>query len=185
MHEARSELESFILGLIWKHGPISVYGIRLLLRASPSTHWSGSAGSIYPLIKRLDRDGLLVAEPHTQGRRKSLRFSVSPAGIEEIRRWIGPPLPKEAVSVVFDPLRSRMRFLGLLDRQERLEWIDHAIRRLEEVRDRVDQWDAANEDAFSRLVTAHGRKDVVMRTQWLMEAKKTLSEGQVTREERG
>ena len=39
-----SELECFVLGLIWQLGPVSAYAVRTQMQKSPSTQWSGSAG---------------------------------------------------------------------------------------------------------------------------------------------
>ena len=61
--QSLSELEAFVLGLIWQFGPISPYAIRRHMHQSPSTQWSASAGAIYPLVAKLEKSKLVAAGP--------------------------------------------------------------------------------------------------------------------------
>lgn len=168
-----SELECFVLGLIWKYGPCTAYSVRLRLQTSPSTQWSGSAGSVYPLVQRLARMGLLKSRAAARGRRASLEYTATPKGIAALRAWIGPPLPAEAVTVTHDPLRSRLRFLAALPVEQRRAWIEAAVQSLTVVARRVRQWEQAHgseSDAFDDLLTRSGLLDVKARKTWLREA---------------
>ena len=49
-----SELEGVCLGLVRKHEPCTAYRVRQELKAAPSSHWQASAGSVYPLLTRLE-----------------------------------------------------------------------------------------------------------------------------------
>jgi DNA-binding PadR family transcriptional regulator len=161
-----------VLGLIWRHGPCSAYTIRRQLQDSPSTQWSGSAGAIYPLMQRLERQGLLAATAGGTGQRRSLKYAITGTGLAMLRVWIGPPLPPEAVTVAHDPLRSRLRFLDLLPAEERRAWVAAAIRSLEEVLARVRRWEDSHEpgEPLGRIVTRSGELDVEARRRWLEEA---------------
>jgi DNA-binding PadR family transcriptional regulator len=175
---ARSELECFVLGLVWRHGPCSAYAVRAHLQASPSTQWSGSAGAIYPLVRRLERAGLLTSRAESTGKRRSRSYTVTPRGLRVLRAWIGPPLPAEAVSVAYDPLRSRMRFLGALPPREQRAWVRQARQELEAVMERVRNWHevyTAGGDPFAALVTRNGELDVQTRSAWLREAERRLA----------
>jgi DNA-binding PadR family transcriptional regulator len=173
-----SELECFVLGLIWRHGPSSPYTIRRLLQDSPSTQWSGSAGSIYPLMRRLEHRGQLRSEPAATGDRPAREYVITEAGIEAMRAWIGPPLPDYAVTVAHDPLRSRIRFLDLLQPAEQRAWIAAAKAALEEVLARVQRWEelhAESDEPLAAILTLSGETDVESRTRWLREAEAMLS----------
>jgi DNA-binding PadR family transcriptional regulator len=161
-----------VLGLVWRHGPCSAYAIRRQLQDSPSTQWSGSAGAIYPLMQRLERQGLLAAAAGGTGQRRSLEYAITGAGLAMLRAWIGPPLPPEAVTVAHDPLRSRLRFLDLLPAEERRAWVAAAISSLEEVLARVRHWEDANQpgEPLGGIVTRSGELDVEARRRWLEEA---------------
>lgn len=180
MRERRlSELECFVLGLVWRHGPVSAYGVRRHLTASPSTQWSGSAGAIYPLVRRLERRGLLKSSAVRRGRRRGREYVITERGLRALRAWIGPPLGAEAVTVAYDPLRSRARFLGALSAAERRAWVAAALEGLEEVARRVRAWEEAYGagDEWARLVTRNGELDVRTRAAWVREVGRAAGEG--------
>jgi len=124
--ERFSELEACVLGLVWKEGPCTPYQIHQRMAASPSPHWSGSAGAIYPVFRRLEERGWIETKPVRQGRREAKQCRVSPAGRAALRRWLAPPVPEWVAELSIDPLRLRVRFLGVLPRAKQLEFLDQA-----------------------------------------------------------
>lgn len=165
-----SELECFVLGLIWQRPRSTAYDIRRRLEESPSTQWSASAGAIYPLVQKLERARHLSGRDRRTGRRARREFIVTAKGLRALRAWIGPPLPRDAVTVTHDPLRSRARFLSLLDPAERGAWVGHARDALGEVERRVHEWrdaHAGGSDPYADLLTAHAVLDLEFRRRWL------------------
>lgn len=126
-----SELEGAVLGLVWAEGPCTPYAVRRVFQQSPSPHWSGSAGAIYPLVRRLESRGLIRSRAHATGGRASTLYRVTPAGMRALRGWLEPPLPETAIGVPVDPLRTRLRFLGALAPAKRAAFLAHAEVRLE------------------------------------------------------
>lgn len=170
-----------MLGLIWQTGPASAYDIRRRMAQSPSTQWSASAGAIYPLVHRLHRRRLLSARAQATGKRARRVYAITPAGLRVLRAWIGPPLSADAISVAYDPLRSRARFLAALTPARRLAWIAAARAALDEVERRVRAWDEAHpaepgapEDRITRMITRNGQLDVESRARWLDEFDRAL-----------
>jgi DNA-binding PadR family transcriptional regulator len=166
----RSELECFTLGLIWRHGPCSAYEVRRLMQDSPSTQWSASAGAIYPLIRRLERDGLVAGRDRPHGKRSRRVYQTTATGESALQSWIGPPLAAEAVTVAYDPLRSRARFLGVLPARKRQLWVEAALTALDRVAARVKAWDeryGGPRDAVGAAITRSGELDVRTRRAWL------------------
>jgi DNA-binding PadR family transcriptional regulator len=165
-----SELECFVLGLVWQMGPVSPYDIRTHMLKSPSTKWSGSAGAIYPLIRKLTRHGLVAGRQEQVGQRRRVRYKVTAAGLRALKAWIGPPLATDAITVSYDPLRSRARFLAALTPAQRRRWVQAARAALVAVEERVRRWHelyAADGDVFLALLTRHGELDVAARRKWL------------------
>jgi DNA-binding PadR family transcriptional regulator len=165
-----SDLAAFVLGLVWQHGPCSAYEIRRFLLDSPSAQWSGSAGAIYPLVRRLERDGLLRGAQIRGDRRGRREVTITALGSAALRAWIGPPLGPGVVTVTADPLRSRARFLGALTPKRRAAWIAAAKTALEEVLAAVDRWDAiygAASDPHLRFLTTHAKLETAARRAWL------------------
>lgn len=167
-----SELECFTLGLVWQIGPCTPYVVRKRMLDSPSTQWSGSAGAIYPLMRRLKRQGLLRVKQEATGRRKHESYSITPSGLKALKQWIGPPMVDEAITVTHDPLRSRARFLGALTRRQQLAWLKAALDVLGEVERRVKEWEESytEDDEFLHLVGRTGELDVQTRRKWIREA---------------
>ena len=66
-----SELEYVVLGVVRQEAPCTPYVIRQVFAHSPSSYWSGSAGAIYPLVRRLERRGLLESTERRRGSRTS------------------------------------------------------------------------------------------------------------------
>jgi DNA-binding PadR family transcriptional regulator len=172
---SRSELECFVLGVVWQLGPSSPYDVRRHVQASPSTQWSASAGAIYPLMRRLERARLLSARAERSGNRRRREYRITPAGRSALRAWIGPPLAPEAVTVAHDPLRSRARFLGALTPAQQRAWLAAARAALDEVERRVRAWGEAagarggEWSRSARLMTRSGELDVESRRRWLDE----------------
>lgn len=165
-----SELESFVLGLVWQLGPCSPYELRMSMQRSPSTQWSASAGAIYPLVARLVRRGLLKGRAKRAGRRARREYTLTARGRKKLTEWVGPPFSREAVTVSYDPLRSRARFLGVLSATERGQWIASAREALDEVERHVRRWDETAADSVgpaAALMTSSGLRDVASRREWL------------------
>jgi DNA-binding PadR family transcriptional regulator len=179
----RSELECFVLGLAWQLGPASPYEVRRHMQESPSTQWSGSAGAIYPLMRRLERAGLLTSHAERDGKRRRREYRITPKGLNALRAWIGPPLGPEAVTVAHDPIRSRARFLAALPPARRREWLAAARAALDQVERLVRAWSdryaaAGNQELSraARLMTRSGEIDVESRRRWLDEAAQSHGE---------
>lgn len=165
-----------MLGLVWQMGGGSAYDVRRTMSDSPSSQWSASTGAIYPLMRRLQRQGLLSMKPQRTGQRLRRWYTITPAGKQALRLWIGPPLAPEAVSVAHDPLRSRARFLGLLSSDERAHWVASAITALKLVDARVREWEKkyGSKDEFQSLVSRNGELETLARHAWLREMEKHL-----------
>jgi DNA-binding PadR family transcriptional regulator len=119
-------LEIAVLGVISLHQPCSGYGIRKVFERSPSGHWSGSTGAIYPLLRRLEKEGLIQSALRRGDGRSSRSYRLSRNGKSELVKWLQPPLPDGRDLMPIDPLRVRVRFLGVLSPEQRLAVIHDA-----------------------------------------------------------
>lgn len=177
--EKLSELEGAVLGLAWSMGPATPYAIRKVFLDSPAPHWSGSAGAIYPLVRRLERQGLLRSEAAARGRRTSRLYTLTGEGLSRLRAWISPA-PREAVGVPMDPLRTRLRFLEALPAGERTRFIRECRRRLrehlEEVREDCRRRRRSG-DRYEYLMARGALLAVRARLAWLSEVQKALARG--------
>jgi DNA-binding PadR family transcriptional regulator len=159
---APTELEGAALGLVVRDGPCTSYAVAEIFRGSPSEVWSGSAGSIYPLMRRLERRGLVVSESGATGRRGRRVYRATPEGRREFRRWLTDA--GRAAGMGHDPLRTRLVFLDLLPRGSRAGFfaaVREALARVpppprsdERIERLHRRWNRARRRIFDELVAA-------------------------------
>jgi DNA-binding PadR family transcriptional regulator len=138
LHKARdrrlSELEGCILGTLWLRGASTAYAVRRVFLDSPSSHWSGSAGAVYPALERLENLELVDSEHASRGDREAWRYALTSAGRRRFLTWLEPPFPEEIVSLPPDPLRTRLSFIGMLTPARRAEFFAASAAALREMR---------------------------------------------------
>ena len=122
-----TELESCVLGIVAEEQPCTAYTIRRHLGASLSSYWSASAGAIYPLMRRLDSRGWIRTEEKAFGTRKRRSFLLTAEGRRRLREWLSPSDAAWSAAFTYDPIRTRVFFLGHVPRKQRLEFLDEAI----------------------------------------------------------
>lgn len=104
MPPSLTELEGAVLSEIHHRGHTTAFQVRRAFQDSPSVEWSGSAGAVYPAIKRMIDNGLIDAERETTGRRTA-HLSVTAHGLALLDDWIAD-VPR-AIGVGLDPFRLR------------------------------------------------------------------------------
>jgi DNA-binding PadR family transcriptional regulator len=124
-----SEIEACVLGLISVDGPATPYAIRKVFLESPNPQWSGSAGTIYPLIARLLRRKLIRSKVCLTGKRRSHRISVTTSGSWALEQWLSVPIPEWVAGVPPDPLRTRVRFLDAMSNNQQRVFLLNAHQR--------------------------------------------------------
>lgn len=81
-----------ILGLLAIESNQSGYEIRKTVKGSVGYFWGESYGQIYPALKRLLAEGLIVARPSgSSGGRKRQEYSLTPAGRAALEEWLAIP----------------------------------------------------------------------------------------------
>ncbi|HSV62417.1 MAG TPA: PadR family transcriptional regulator [Chthoniobacterales bacterium] len=124
-----SELEGAVLGVVSLHDRLTPYQIRKVFERSPNPHWSGSAGSIYPLVQRLARNRLLSVREHATGERRGLKYNLTASGRKILRAWIIEAEHEKLVGIS-DLLRLRFRFLPALTSKEQRRFVDTMISKM-------------------------------------------------------
>jgi len=126
------ELEGLVLGYVFKTGPCTAYQIRKLLRSSPSSQWRGSAGSIYPLLERLERIGLIEGKDDEDDLRARRLLGITRSGKQALKAWVKAGAKEDLVSAISDPVRTRIFFLDVLTSRERTKLLADMLLALEE-----------------------------------------------------
>jgi len=125
-----SEIEACVLALVSVDGPATPYAIRNVFLTSPNPQWSGSAGTIYPLVERLKRRKLIRTKVFRTGKRRGNMILLTSAGSQAVRRWLSLPVPEWVAGVPPDPLRTRVRFLDVLNARQRRAFFQDAYQRM-------------------------------------------------------
>lgn len=121
-----TELEHCVLGVVWRDGPCSAYAVQREFARSVSSTWSASAGSIYPVIRRLERLGLVRARTMVWGTRGKREFVATAKGKRTLTAWI-EHLPDWTGKPTIDPIRTRTNFLeALKSRKAQLRFVTRA-----------------------------------------------------------
>ncbi|WP_230482675.1 PadR family transcriptional regulator [Sphingomonas sp. Leaf21] len=116
--EGRSltELEGAILSEIEHRGHRTAFQVRRAFAESFSLEWRGSAGAVYPAVRRLEGEGLLSASEPTGGRR-ARSLALTAIGREALMTWARDPALSSSSGV--DPFRLRAGIWSLLPKPER------------------------------------------------------------------
>lgn len=112
-----TELEGAVLALVGRSAPVTGYALTRMTAASPSEYWSGSAGAVYPLVKRLAERGLIAAMAGSQGKRNRTSYSLTAEGEQALKSWVLDS--QRAAGLGFDPLRTRVVYLDQCSAAER------------------------------------------------------------------
>ncbi len=141
-----TELEGAILSEVFYRGRQTAFQVRKSFADSPSLEWKGSAGAVYPAVKRLERDGLLTSQA-TGDRRATKLLDVTRAGKKRLFEWACAP--ERGASTGIDPFRMRS---GI--------WLQLPAGRRKQV---ILDMRAAVKKDFEALLIYARRKDVIER----------------------
>ena len=165
-----TELDSTILAIIARDGPLSAYDVRKVFARSLTSTWSSSTGSIYPSIRRLQEAGYVTAGTAKGARaRKSLR--VTAPGRAAVDSWLRG-ITAEVAGPTPNPIRTRMYFVGIVNPAGRLAIIQQAIESTRAAlvaaeHARVERASAGAGDAMQHLASEGVLFELRARLEWL------------------
>ena len=132
-----SELEYLILAMV-SEGIVSGYAMRKEMTRMRGGRWSAESGSVYRVLRRLERDKLLM-EMRKVGvpNRERTEYAITPQGEALLRSWITFPPDREEFAFLVDPIRTRSYFLRRLQPAEQVRvvktWIHESKQFLAEL----------------------------------------------------
>ena len=175
-----TDLEAVTLAYILRRAPCTPYEVRRSFEKSTSTRFSSSAGSIYPLMKRLHERGFLTIEDTQSDGRGTKRYSATRKGRNRVCNWI-TGLADPAMIGVYDPIRSRLLNLSLLPKAEQIPWLEQMIELLgqqEDVIRRYEEQEFVGDERLYEIARVAMRKENAFRKSWLQLALDALKEDQ-------
>lgn len=115
-----SELEYLILAMVGE-GISSGYAMRKEMNRMRGGRWSAESGSVYRVLRRLEKDSLLnearrVGVPN----RERTEYELTPQGEALLHSWLTFPPDRSELAFLVDPIRTRSYFLARLKPNEQL-----------------------------------------------------------------
>jgi PadR family transcriptional regulator AphA len=180
MGKKRTRTAYAVLGFLAK-GAKSGYEIKQDIEERAGHFWNESFGQIYPILKKLDKDGLIEKVDSEQtGKRSRQRYAITESGLEELKEWIEDP-------VEFEVIRSELLlklFCGAhvdidTSLQHLADYKSHLLRlqkRIKKTRANLSpQLNAETPDAVCKLATLDwGIEGSNMSLKWIEKTKEQL-----------
>jgi len=115
-----SELEYLILAMVGENIN-SGYAMRKEMNRMRGGRWSAESGSVYRVLRRLEKDGL-VLEARKVGvpNRERTEYELTPQGEALLTSWLTFPPDRTEMAFLVDPLRTRCYFLFRLKPSEQI-----------------------------------------------------------------
>ena len=118
-----TDLEAVALGIVWKQPGRTAYEVMSEFSQSLTARFRSGAGSVYPLMNRLLDEGFLLRRDTRRGNQEKAVYRISASGKKCLTAWLSPPLSPDNFRMSPDPVRTRIYFLGLLDAEQRMQFL--------------------------------------------------------------
>jgi DNA-binding PadR family transcriptional regulator len=164
-------IELAILGLL-KERPMHGYQLNRELSEQLGGLWRVSYGSLYPSLRRLERQGAITSEPGTGARRKTV-YAITPDG-ERLFLELLEETPQEN-QTEDARFRVRLAFFRYLPPETRVRLLERRRQALETRLDDVKAHlrDSATTDDYQRALLDHARVGTESDIAWLTDLIRT------------
>ncbi len=176
MSRELTNLECVALAQIWKMRSCTAHELRLSFATSTSRRYSGSAGAIYPLLRRLEASGYVKSSTGRNGQQNKRIYALRSKGLKAVVQWLGDLDP--AVVSTDDPLRTRFQYLRLLKSAERADWFEAAAMALkaQDAAIRAEYEQAAYANDIDQAVCEGALEMNRLRQRWLSRMSKIFND---------
>lgn len=158
-----TELEAHALSLILRRPSLTAYQLRRAFADSPTRVIAMSQGTVYPLVQRLKKRGLIAAEEVAGDGRNAERLRCTSAGEAALKGWLW----RNDLAIPEDPLRSKLLILDLLDSEERRRWANEMRGQLLEVLANLEDFAETNPGPWLDLAHDNARTGLLGRIRWI------------------
>lgn len=174
-----TDLEYVVLGLISVE-PQSGYSIISTFETGQFQRWSASPGSIYPMLKRLEKsdyiEGNLESVHETRPRKM---YTLTPKGEDSLDSWMLAAPTKQEISELRDVMLLKFLFSeNRLSHDEVLEWLDRYEKATDQYEKMFHLQRAPELDVWSThqlLVVEEALMELSMQRSWIQMARHRLN----------
>ena len=167
-----------ILGLL-ADGPRSGYDIKADVEGAAAHFWRESFGSIYPVLEKLRKEGLVAVREAAVGGRRRRIFALTPAGRGALRSWLAEPVEPDVLRL---ELLLKLHVGGGAPPELMIDHLERYRREQEAYRALLDEFDRDLRNSprrepgrtYRRLTVRLGQHVCAARLAWAKEAIATL-----------
>ncbi len=166
-------VENVILGAVDK-GCRSGYAIKQLVDNATRFFWAASYGQIYPELRRLEREGLIVGTAEGAGGRGRTEYALTEKGHARLREWLLDP---EAGYELRDQGLLKLFFADAVDRGEAVQIVGNMRVAREQILVRLRAIEASGvATGSSALALEYGIEKHEWMIDWCRRVERRLSE---------
>ncbi len=168
-----------ILGMLFKSAK-SGYSILQLMQKSTVYFWQESDASIYPMLKKLEKEGKVTSKTESTGKRERTLFEITDAGKAEFLEWMElQPEPESHRN----ELLLKLFFGGTVARKTLIKQLQHRLQKVYATREGFRRVETdilasiSNKDPyklFGTLALKNGFFHTEAEIEWLTECIKIL-----------
>jgi len=120
-----------VLGMLLNK-PQTGYEILQMMQQSTANFWQESDASIYPMLKKLEKEGKVTSRSASTGRRERTIFTITPTGKKEFLVWMA--LPPEEQNYRSE-LLLKLFFGGYISPKKMIQQLELRLQKVEKERE--------------------------------------------------
>ena len=168
-------LDYIILGLLQKQ-PLSGYRIRKVFEDTALGNFGGSPGTIYPALKRLEKNEFILKLPIAETTK--FHYNVSSKGLDLLKIWLQELPKKELVQKDLNLLILKFAFMdSLLSKYHKLDFLQHLLIESQEYMDELEDFYVQEKEMMpltGQLAFEHGLLSYTTTISWCEKALERL-----------
>ena len=143
------KLRNVLLGLIYLHPSVSGYELKNIIQKSTGYFFQAALSQIYPALKTLTEEGFItfLIEPLV-GKQDRKVYSITEEGKQQLISWLRSPLESVKSFSAFEDFLLRLTFIGILDNEQILSFLNDCLASCEQEKQRVTQNNLSLEKAY-------------------------------------
>lgn len=168
-----------LLGFL-SRGASSAYRLQETIAGSVANFWRENDGRVYPILAKMEAEGLVISHEEATGGRKSRIYRITEAGTTALDQWLAddpvprPPRSELLLKIFFGYRQAPATLIGWLD--DKVIESDATLGRLGKVRPKLDAMAEENTDAEFWLMTLdYGERRAQFEKQWALECRQRLA----------
>lgn len=172
---SNTTVENIILGCL-SFGPKTGYEIKKIISMSSSWFYNASYGSIYPILKKHEENGLVSSEEIVENGRYKRLYQMTSKGEKIFKKWM---LESPRLMTVKYEMAVKLMFFAKLEPKQRIQQIEQHIEQLilfKQELEEIEPYAESEGDTYQRLILDWGENLYVFLIDWfgklLVELKK-------------